>query len=114
MHISLFGLLAVMAVGQNAGTSIRDELAVYYRTGKQPENWTKSIEKLASANAEERRQTATRLVELMAQAREDEASGKAPWHATPFWGGGAENPARDLRRQIAMALDKAPAQPELL
>ena len=40
------------------------------------------------------------LVALLAQALADESSGAAGWHATPYWGGEAENPAREVRKKI--------------
>jgi hypothetical protein len=38
---------------------------------------------------------------LAQRTLDDETSGKAPWHTTPFWGSEGENPARELRARMA-------------
>jgi hypothetical protein len=50
----------------------------------------------------------------LSQALEHETSRKAPWRSTPYWGGGAELPARDLRKEVAEELAKvAPLEASL-
>jgi hypothetical protein len=79
-----------------------------------PPPWTAPLKQLASAKPQERRRAAVYLRELVAQALQDERSGTAPWRATPYWGGGAENPAQYLRQEVADALAKAGAGPEVV
>jgi hypothetical protein len=51
------------------------------------------------------------LIALAQRTLDDETSGKAPWHATPFWGSEGENPARELRDRLArLVADIAPDQ----
>src|SRR5262249_46650662 len=77
-----------------------------------PPPWEAPLKQLATGKAEERRGAAAYLRELVALALEHETSGKAPWRNTPYWGGGAEVPARDLRKEVAEALAKADALPD--
>lgn len=86
--------------------AVGDDLAVYYAKGKQPP-WREAMKGLAAKDASRRERAAQYLVALLDQALKDELSGKAPWRATPFWGSGGENPARELRKTIAEALAKA-------
>ncbi len=72
-----------------------------------PPPWEAPLKQLASTKPDDRRAAATYLRELVSLSLEDERSGKAPWRNTPYWGGGAEVPARDLRRAVAEALAKA-------
>ena len=51
---------------------------------------------------------------MVALALDDETSGKTPWRNTPYWGGGAEVPARDARHAIADELAKAKPCAEVL
>src|SRR5262249_32214051 len=43
-----------------------------------------------------------------------EKSGEAPWQATPFFGEGGQNPARELRKWIAIDLGKSEPLPAAL
>ena len=79
-----------------------------------PPPWVAPFKQFASEKAENRRAAATFLRELVALALEDETSGKAPWRNTPYWGGGAQVPARDLRDQVADELAKAKPWIEVL
>lgn len=108
----LFSIGALTA--QDTSSSVRDELASYYKTSKRPASWDASIKKLASANGEDRKKAATHIVDLMDQSWQDEQSGKAPWLATPYWGGRRENPARNLRSSIVDSLKDTPATAEIL
>ena len=100
--------------GQVAQSSVREELAQYYKTSKRPASWDASIQKIASANDDDRRKASAHLVELLEQSWQDEKSGKAPWHSTPFWGASAENPARKLRSSTVAALEEGTAAAEML
>jgi hypothetical protein len=79
-----------------------------------PPPWTDPIKQLAATKPEERVAAAAFLQELLGQALEHERSGKAPWRSTPYWGGGADVPARDLRERIAEDLAKANVLPDAL
>lgn len=71
-----------------------------------PPPWDAPLKKLKDGTPDERADAAAFLRELLSQALEHEASRKAPWRSTPFWGGGAELPARDLRKEVAEELAK--------
>jgi hypothetical protein len=79
-----------------------------------PAPWVAPLKQLASEKPEDRRPAVAYLSELLALALEDETSGKAPWRNTPYWGGGAEVPARDVRHAIADELAKAKPCAEVL
>ena len=81
---------------------------MYYEKGESP-SWPAAITKLTAEKTDQRAASARYLVALLAQAQKDELSGKAPWRATPYWGSSGENPARNLRQQVASELAKAPA-----
>jgi hypothetical protein len=72
-----------------------------------PPPWDAPLKKLQDGTPDERANAAAFLRELLSQALEDETSKQAPWRSTPFWGGGAEVPARDLRKEVAEELAKA-------
>jgi len=72
-----------------------------------PPPWEAPLKKLQSGNPDERADAAAFLRELLTQALEQETGGKAPWRSTPYWGGGADLPARDLRKEVAEALAEA-------
>jgi hypothetical protein len=93
--------------------AIAKELQKYYEKGTAPP-WADAIKNLTAAKPDQRSAAAKYLVALLDQAQIDELSGKAPWRATPFWGSRGENPAQNLRRQIADELAKAPASAETL
>jgi hypothetical protein len=80
----------------------------------EPPPWSAPLKQLASDKPEERRQAAAFLRELVAQALEHERTGKAPWRSTPYWGGGADVPARTLREAVASELGEAKALPDAL
>jgi len=110
------GLLACMALffeanlvlAQTPDAIIAKELWAYYEKGTPPP-WTDAIRNLSAKMPEQRTTAAKYMVTLLDQAQTDEISGKTPWRATPFWGSSGENPARNLRQQIADELVKAPA-----
>jgi hypothetical protein len=85
----------------------------FLRSPEDPENkpapppWDAPLKKLKDGTPNERVDAVAFLQELLTQALEHETSKKAPWRSTPFWGGGAEMPARDLRKEVAKELAKA-------
>ena len=104
-----------LVLAANAGVArsadnpaITEELKLYYEKGPAPA-WSAAIKNLTANNEEQRDSAAKYLVSLLQQAQTDELSGKAPWRATPYWGSNGENPARELRQQIAGELAKAKA-----
>jgi hypothetical protein len=109
----VFLFAANLALAQTNHDAVAKELQVYYEQGKAPQ-WADALKNLTAQVPEQRAAAAEYLVALLEQAQHDEQSGKAPWRATPFWGSSAENPARDLRRQIADEIGKAPASPATL
>jgi len=89
------------------------ELQVYYDNGTPP-GWSPAIKKLTADRAEERKAAAAYLTAILEQAQSDELSGKAPWRQTPYWGCRRENPALELRKEIAEELGNANASVETL
>jgi hypothetical protein len=79
-----------------------------------PPPWEVPIKQLSSPKPEDRRKAADYLCELVSLAGEHERSKTAPSRATPYWGGGAEVPARDLREAVADELAKAGPLPDAL
>jgi hypothetical protein len=90
------------------------ELKAYYEDGNKTPAWEEAVRRLTSDDDGQQAAAAAYLRDLLDQSLEDELSGTARWHATPFWGGPAENPARQLRQYIAGALGKAPASPAVV
>jgi hypothetical protein len=83
---------------------VKELMRAYYEGRDKTPPYEDAIKKLAAADAKERARASAWLVEIVAQALKDEQSGAAPWRATPFWGSSGENPARNLRTNIARAL----------
>ena len=79
-----------------------------------PPPWAAPIQQLSSDKPEERERAVAYLRELLALTLEQERSRTAPSRATPYWGGGAEVPARDLRKEVAAELAKAGPLPDAL
>lgn len=79
-----------------------------------PTPWEASIKQLASERPEDRRVAVSHLCELLALFLEDEQTGKVRWRNTPFWGGGAENAARDARKEMAQELKQVKPCVEVL
>jgi hypothetical protein len=113
MKTHLLPWILVLAPGmalaqENNEALVAKQLTLYYEKGTSPP-WEAAVEQLTAKQPQQRDGAAKYLVALLQQAQTDEVSGKAPWHATPFWGSSGENPARNLRRDIAAALAKAKA-----
>ncbi|OWK37773.1 hypothetical protein [Fimbriiglobus ruber] len=79
-----------------------------------PPPWAAPLKQLASETADDRRAATAYLRALLILTLEDEQSGQAPWRNTPYWGGGADVPARDLRKEVADELAKAKPSAEVL
>ena len=93
--------------------AVQADLLQYYREGKVPD-WRGALDRMASTDAEAASQAALTLRTLLDQALKDELSGGAPWRPTPYWGSSGENPDRELRKDIADALEQADGMPAAL
>ncbi|HWB58470.1 MAG TPA: hypothetical protein VG733_03220 [Chthoniobacteraceae bacterium] len=78
-----------------------DDLAAYYGNDGTPPPYAKAISDLQDPFQAARATAGKYLLALLEQARADEISGRAPQKSLPFWGGGVENTAVELRKQIA-------------
>ena len=116
----LLGLLPALSCGMGRGEAIlRDtsklpaQLAEYYRLydnvalPARPSAAVELVNNVAAALAglvDKEDATAKAagdyLVAVLDQTLADEKSGAAGWHATPYWGEEAENPARQTRKRI--------------
>jgi HEAT repeat protein len=76
--------------------------------------WDTPFAKLKAGTPDERTAAVALLRDLAATALADETSGTAPWRNTPYWGGGADIPARTVREAIADELGKVKPTPEVL
>jgi len=103
--MSVLAALALLpplpVVGTEPSSDVTADLKAYYADGNKPPPWEAAVKRLSAAGAAERDSAAVYLRALLAQTAKDERSGAAPWRATPFWGEGPENPARNLRKAIA-------------
>jgi hypothetical protein len=79
-----------------------------------PPPWSAPLKQLAAAKSSDRQQAVAYLRELLSQSLEHERSGKAPWRNTSYWGGKAEVPARDLRKEVATELAETGLLPDAL
>lgn len=91
---------------------VAKNLKAYYE-GQKNIDYKAALKKLMTAGSEGG-QTAAWLRALLAQSLKDEKSGEAPWQATPFFGEGGQNPARELRRWIAIELGQSEPLPAAL
>jgi hypothetical protein len=109
----LAAVYIAMSVDPAFGTppEVVQELKTYYQDREKAPAWQDAIKRLSSDDGGQQATAAAYLRDLLDQSLEDELSGTVRWHATPFWGGPAENPARQLRQYVADALAKAPAAP---
>ena len=101
------------ALAQMPSADVATELKAYYEKGTTPP-WAEAIKNLTAEKSDQRTAAAKYLNALLTQVQSDEFSGKASWRATPYWGSRGENPALDLRKQIADELAKAKASPATL
>ena len=103
----LGGILAARGVDETTfGPVIPAELKRYYQgEGKAPP-WQAAVKLLGENDSAKAGAAANYLVALSNQALADETSGDSPWRATPYWGGGGENPARNLREYLLEAVSE--------
>lgn len=103
-RLSFLCLLALPALCLAGTPDVAKELKAYYEERDKTPPYEAAIKKLALPDPKEREQASAWLVAILAQSLKDEKSGTAPWRATPYWGSSGENPARNLRTNIARAL----------
>jgi hypothetical protein len=113
MFAASFCVIALI-IAQDHRSNVRTEMDRYYQTNKWSEIWHDAFRNLSSTKPEIRQRSVAYLVDLLDQAVQDEKSGKAPWQATPFWGEGAQNQGRELRRRTARPLADGVVTPEAL
>jgi hypothetical protein len=120
MNRLVLGILCLLCVASPplAGAGALEEdaaktLKAYY-AGKRNIDPAAAVKKLASPAKTESDQAAKWLQAILGQSVKDEESGDAPWQATPFFGGGGQNPARELRKWIAIELSRNDATPAAL
>jgi hypothetical protein len=101
------------AAAPGAAPDVSAELKRFYEEGKAPD-WKGDLARLSDADPAKRKAAAAHLRAVLDRAYADELSGAAPWRATPFWGSSGENPARNLRTQIAGEIAKAKLSAEAL
>lgn len=80
-----------------------DELALHYRGGAMPP-YQPSVRDLRAKDVAKRESAGKYLLALLRQSDADERNGRALWRRSPFWGGGAESPARQFRKDLATSL----------
>jgi hypothetical protein len=82
------------------GRKAFDDLSAFYRGGNEVP-FDRAIADLAAPDSAARQAAGAYLLSLFRQSLADESNGRAPWHGTPYWGGGAESQARQLRNDLA-------------
>jgi hypothetical protein len=112
-HFPLYGVShgPMLSTGtiEEAKTQAGKDLRAFYADWERKPPWRAAVRHLAAVDPAQRAQAASYLCDLLNQALKDEQSGVAPWEASPFWGSGGSNPARDIREQIAAALTSSPS-----
>lgn len=77
-----------------------DELKRFYAGMGEAPSWEKAVQQLSQDDPAKAKAAGLYLVALATRTLADETSGEAPWRAVPYWGGGGENPARNLRERM--------------
>lgn len=91
----------------NIAKRAADDLAAFYSDANTVSPCEKAIAQLKDKDEAARTAAGKYLADLLAQAYADQASGRAPSKSLPYWGGGVENSAEELRKQIAQKLADA-------
>src|SRR6201999_4041948 len=78
----------------------------YYRDGKSKLSTEGAFNDLDAKEPEKVQSAGRYLAALFAQSFADESNGRAEWRRLPYWGGGAESPAREFRKRLASAFCK--------
>jgi hypothetical protein len=90
------------------------EIATFYQDEKTLPSFEAAIADLATQDAARRTEAGQFLQALLERLFDDEEHGRAPVVRLPFFGGGAQNAARELRKKIAEALGKTARGDEAL
>jgi hypothetical protein len=102
-----------LAGSESPPDDVAKTLKAYYE-GQKNIDYKASLKKLASVGTAESDEMAASLRALLTQAMRDDKSGKGPGEATPFFGEGGQNLARELRRWIAFELSQSEPLPAAL
>jgi hypothetical protein len=89
------------AVEGAQGLRAFEDLERIYRKQSEQLDLDPVWKELAGAEGAARQRAADYALALFKQIHEDLRNGRSEWVATPFWGGGAENVARDLQKRLA-------------
>jgi hypothetical protein len=100
--------LEPVAPGAEGRRAFDDLAAFYAEKGKKPDVG-RAIDALGAKDEAKRRAAAAYVEALLAQSLADERNGRAPWRRLPFWGGGSESDAREIRKEIAAAVGERAA-----
>ncbi len=95
--------------GTEGEAAFRD-LEIYYRTAKEPE-YRGALDGLKSPQVATALKSGRYLASLFQQSSADEQNGRATWRSVPYWGGGAESPAREFRRALAKQFGESASGP---
>lgn len=90
-------------------TRATEDLKKFYTDTRHnpPPPYQKAIDQLDDDNEAVRTDAGEYVNALLKQAYADEINGSAPSQSLPFWGGGVENSAIELRKHISGSLGKA-------
>ena len=93
----------------DAGRHAFNDLSTYYQSGGGPlhDEISKATSQLSAQAAADRSNAGQYLLALARQTLADEGNGRAKWKAMPWFGGGSENSARELRKDLAQQLSNA-------
>lgn len=96
------------AMEGSEGQRAFDELALYYARDVVPP-YKQALLDLSAADEAKRVSSGKYLLALFQQLLADERNGRAEWRRSMAWGGGADSPAREFRKQLAKAFGSATA-----
>jgi hypothetical protein len=118
IHCGVIGLLLIVSLSASTPTTNQsqplvngpegqrafDDLATHYAEPSKPLDVSHSLADLNAPEPARRQQAAAYLLAILQQSEADEHNGRAEWKRMPWWGGGAESPAREIRKTIAQNL----------
>ena len=93
--------------GTNPSQRATDDLKAYYADPNTVPPFADAIGHLLDSDEAVRTSSGKYLAALLEQAYADQLAGRAPSKSLPFWGGGVENTAVELRKQIAQKFAEA-------
>jgi hypothetical protein len=80
-----------------------DDLARYYADNDRPPPFGEALDALKGDDPAARGRAGKYLLALFKQSFADEGNGRAPWKQLPYFGGGSQSDARELRKRLAEA-----------